>query len=110
MDGLKINIIDSTIDLCIMCNPTDLETNTRDTEQTVDADAIINLGGASSDSGIYNSTTNDVTNNADANNDATINKSKDATAALKLFCLHSVISAITKIRCLCCVPYMFEER
>ena len=77
MDGLKINIIDSTIDLCIMCNPTGFETNTRDTEQTVDADATINLCGASSDSGVDDSTPNGSTNNTDSNNDAVINKSKD---------------------------------
>ena len=107
MDELKTNIIDITIDLCIPWNPKGSETTTGDTELNVDADATINLGGASSDSGIDDSIPNGATNNIDANNDATINKAKDATAALKLFCLHSVISAKKKydacVACLTCL-------
>ena len=107
MDKLKTNIIDSTTDLCIPCNPTGLETTTRSTEQTVDAYGKINLGGASSDYVIDDSTPNDSTNNIYANDDAAINKSKDATAAMKLLCLHSVISANTRydscVACLICL-------
>ena len=107
MDELKTNIIDSTIDLCIPCNPTGLETTTWDTEQTVDSDATINLGGASSDSGIDGSTPNDATNNKFANNYSEINKAKDATAALKFLRIHSVIDANTKYdACVACFTYL----
>ena len=113
MDELKKNIIDSTIDLCIPCNPTGLETTTGDTEQTVDSDEKINLGGAYSDSGIDDSTPNDATNNTDDNYDAAINKAKDenkakdATAVLKLLRLHSVISAKTKYdACAACITFL----
>ena len=96
MDELKTNIIDSTIDLYIPCNPTGSEITTGDIEQTVDAGATINQCGASSDSVIDDSTPNDATNNTDANEDAVIKKSKGETASLKLLCLHSVIAAKTK--------------
>ena len=107
MDELKTNIIDSTIDLCIPCNPTRSEITTGDTEQTVDAEATINLGDASFDSGIDDSTRNDATNNTYANNDAAINKAKDATAALKFLRIHSVIDANTKYdACVACFTYL----
>ena len=74
--------------------------------KTVDADATINLGGASSDSGIDDSTPNYATNDTYASDYAAINKDKDATAALKLLCLHSVIATKTKynafVACLTC--------
>ena len=104
MDELKANIIDSTIDLYIPCNPTGSEITTGDIEQTVDADATINQCGASSDSVIDDSTPNDAINNTDANNDAAINKAKDASAAQKLLSLHSVIVARTKYEG--CVAYL----
>ena len=107
MNELNTNIIDSTIDLCILCNPTGSETTTGDTEQTVDADATINLGGASFNYGIDDSTPKDATNNTDAKDDAAINKFKDATAMLKILRLHSVISGNTKydacVACLTCL-------
>ena len=93
MDDQNTNIIDTNIDLCILWNPTGLETTTRDTEQTVDADATINLGGASSYSSIDDSTPNYAANNTYGNDDNAINKAMDATMALKLLCIHLVITA-----------------
>ena len=96
MDELKTNIIDSNIGIFVPCNLTGSETTTKDTEQTVDADAKINLGGASYHSSIDDITPDDDTNNTYANNDSAINKAKDETVALKLLCLHSVIASKTK--------------
>ena len=111
MDELKTNIIDSTIDLCIPCNPTGLETTTWDTEQTVDSDATINLCGASSDSDIDDSNPNDATNNTDANDDATINKAKDAIAELKLIYIYSVIAATKKYdTCVACLTFLKRDK
>ena len=78
--------------------------NHRNYWTTVDYDATINLGGASSDSGIDDSIPNDATNNTGDNNDTAINKSNDATAALKLLCLNLVISA--KGKCDDCVSWL----